>query len=1001
MAVNIAEIYSPDPFASGGTADSYKRRLLAAQLLQKKASEDDKVYSNSHGGMKLATALLGGMMEGWEERKAKQGQAAVGRDLASALAAGVGGMGGVSAPSSPSSGSPAGAPSLAGGGASRAMAMPSDATEMAAAIEKSAKNLGISPIDLATVISYETGGKMSPSVWGGAGGRHMGLIQFGPTERQMYGANPNQSFSEQMGAVERYLSDRGLKPGMGLMDLYSTINAGRPGRFGASDANNGGAPGTVADKVNNQMAGHRARAEALFGTLSDAPQADASEAAVLGGAEGFAVPNPGQDPTVMPVADAPSAAALADGLMAFNSDQPIQFAQNENRNQLQPLKPSKNTMSEDDKWWQDYMDGASRQWNRPGDGGRNMDFMPAPANDAALQGRVQVASSDPSFVPQPASDPRGILEKHDREIAGALASGNMAKAAQLSAMRPALAKAQQPDAAPQPARLPDPNARRDLQPAIDEAIATGDYEKLERLAKERDRARGQPELPTDPETGLPIDPRTSIASPTVSSEARPQPVTIAESPEAVHRAERAMNPEAFAPVAPPPPPLPPERPPETYTPRAPRVPPQAMAQALMAGGAPQIDPNSNNAGAMQFAAAGMGRGGQGMPQAPQQPPPQMAAQRAPSAPSGMYGGGVQPNAQYAQAGPASAPVPARTAAPAQPAMDPRAAAALRVINSPWATAGQISAAQNIIKQLQPDIQLIPTADGHIIAVDKHNPGKGATSVYKAPEKGVVVEGEIRSSTTGQPIGPRREYKPLVTQEDRAKYGIQPDDKRPYVVGPDNRPIVTPGDPSTNVTVGTGETEEQKERGKGLAKRINTIADDGDEAAKDLAVAQRLHQLGTNVNPGTKTALLDEIRARTGIALDPNADNVQAYKAMIAYMKPRMRVAGSGVSSDKDMAAFEQSLPSLLGTPGGNELATQTIGSMAQLRLERGLLAQRWQLGEIDAKTFNAELAKLPDPFATFKEWQKANGGAASQGGTPASPSGGGVIRYDSQGRRIQ
>jgi hypothetical protein len=123
--------------------------------------------------------------------------------------------------------------------------------------------------------------------------------------------------------------------------------------------------------------------------------------------------------------------------------------------------------------------------------------------------------------------------------------------------------------------------------------------------------------------------------------------------------------------------------------------------------------------------------------------------------------------------------------------------------------------------------------------------------------------------------------------------------------------------------------------------------------------------------------------------------------MIAYMKPRMRVAGSGVSSDKDMAAFEQSLPSLLGTPGGNELATQTIGSMAQLRLERGLLAQRWQLGEIDAKTFNAELAKLPDPFATFKEWQKANGGAASQGGTPASPSGGGVIRYDSQGRRIQ
>jgi hypothetical protein len=407
----------------------------------------------------------------------------------------------------------------------------------------------------------------------------------------------------------------------------------------------------------------------------------------------------------------------------------------------------------------------------------------------------------------------------------------------------------------------------------------------------------------------------------------------------------------------------------------------------MAGGGQQIDPNSNNAGAQQFAAAGMGRGGQGMPQAPQQPPPQMAAPQAPSAPSGMYGGGAQPNAQYAQAGPASAPAPARTAAPTQPAMDPRAAHALRVINSPWATAGQISAAQSILKQLQPDIQLIPTADGHVIAVDKHNPGKGATSVYKAPEKGAAVEGEVRSLTTGQTIGPKREFRPLVTAEERRAYGIPPTDSRPYSVGPDNRPIVTPGDPSTNVTVGTGETEEAKERGKGLAKRINTIADDGDEAAKDLAVAQRLHQLGTNVNPGTKTALLDEIRARTGIALDPNADNVQAYKAMIAYMKPRMRVAGSGVSSDKDMAAFEASLPSLLGTPGGNEIATQTIGGMAQLRLERGLIAQRWQLGEIDAKTFNAEIAKLPDPLATFKEWQKANGGRAG-GGSPPQPQAG-------------
>jgi hypothetical protein len=870
MAVNIAEIYSPDPFASGGTADSYKRRLLAAQLLQKKASEDDKVYSNSHGGMKLATALLGGMMEGWEERKAKQGQAAVGRDLASALAAGVGGMGGVSAPSSPSSGSPAGAPSLAGGGASRAMAMPSDATEMAAAIEKSAKNLGISPIDLATVISYETGGKMSPSVWGGAGGRHMGLIQFGPTERQMYGANPNQSFSEQMGAVERYLSDRGLKPGMGLMDLYSTINAGRPGRFGASDANNGGAPGTVADKVNNQMAGHRARAEALFGTLSDAPQADASEAAVLGGAEGFAVPNPGQDPTVMPVADAPSAAALADGLMAFNSDQPIQFAQNENRNQLQPLKPSKNTMSEDDKWWQDYMDGASRQWNRPGDGGRNMDFMPAPANDAALQGRVQVASSDPSFVPQPASDPRGILEKHDREIADALASGNMAKADQLSAMRPALARAQQPDVAP------------------------------------------------------------------------PQPVTIAETPEAVHRAERAMNPEAFAPVAPPQPPMPPERPPETYTPRAPRVPPQAMAQALMAGGAPPIDPNSNNAGAMQFAASGMGRGGQGMPQAPQPPPPQMAAPQAPSAPSGMYATtGQAPAApaqiaasapsQYAQAGPSAQQqqqVAQVTSQVAQAGgMTPQQLnEARRTLNNPHVPESvKSSLLQYIQKRFAPPTWKYENVPGYgLVAVNERDPNQ-TRDVRRVPEAPTILpEGARAINRTGQTIAENGEKRtPAMIEYDRAKARGETTKSFPEF---DRERRQASAQSITLSTEKKGQELMIGEAVKGFEKAQSASGD----ATKRIAGYGQMAQAMQGFTPGATAEVRLKAKALLkdlNIIGDVGVSDAEAFQRVQRRLELAATPRGQGQITENERVLIRETIPAMTNSP---EAIVKTIQMLDRL-----------------------------------------------------------------------
>ena len=60
-----------------------------------------------------------------------------------------------------------------------------------------------------------------------------------------------------------YLRNAGVVPGMGLGDIYSAINAGHVGRGGASDANTGGAPGTVDDKVAG-MGEHRAQATRLL-----------------------------------------------------------------------------------------------------------------------------------------------------------------------------------------------------------------------------------------------------------------------------------------------------------------------------------------------------------------------------------------------------------------------------------------------------------------------------------------------------------------------------------------------------------------------------------------------------------------------------------------------------------------------------------------------------------------------------------------------------------------
>lgn len=123
-----------------------------------------------------------------------------------------------------------------------------------------AKRFGLDPTDVAAVMSYETGGTFSPTIMGGAGGNYMGLIQFGPAERKKYGIDKSSTPEKWTQAVGDYLEDRGFKRGMGMLDLYSTINAGTPGRYEASDGN-----GTVRSHVQQILGAHREKAKGWLG----------------------------------------------------------------------------------------------------------------------------------------------------------------------------------------------------------------------------------------------------------------------------------------------------------------------------------------------------------------------------------------------------------------------------------------------------------------------------------------------------------------------------------------------------------------------------------------------------------------------------------------------------------------------------------------------------------------------------------------------------------------
>ncbi len=137
---------------------------------------------------------------------------------------------------------------------------------LAAAIVKEAQRIGADPVDFATVISFETGGTFDPWVKGPTTqwGVHRGLIQMGEPQREQFGYYEGMPIEDAVKASADFLVANGFKPGMSGMDLYSTINAGAPGKYNASDEKNGGTWGTVADKWNHQMGDHRAKAEGLL-----------------------------------------------------------------------------------------------------------------------------------------------------------------------------------------------------------------------------------------------------------------------------------------------------------------------------------------------------------------------------------------------------------------------------------------------------------------------------------------------------------------------------------------------------------------------------------------------------------------------------------------------------------------------------------------------------------------------------------------------------------------
>lgn len=161
-------------------------------------------------------------------------------------------------------------------------------------------------------------------------------------------------------------------------------------------------------------------------------------------------------------------------------------------------------------------------------------------------------------------------------------------------------------------------------------------------------------------------------------------------------------------------------------------------------------------------------------------------------------------------------------------------------------------------------------------------------------------------------------------------------------------------------------------GGAAGKMFGAMVEDGNTAKSDLAnidiLRQNLAQSPTGLVGGIQSLAQD-----WGINIGKNADNVQVVKAVLAKLVPAQRAAGSGTTSDRDLTQFQNALPKLTGTPGGNALILDTMQAMAEFKRAQAEIASRLAAGEFvkpngqpdPAQAFKA-LRALPDPMAAWK-----------------------------------
>lgn len=170
----------------------------------------------------------------------------------------------------------------------------------------------------------------------------------------------------------------------------------------------------------------------------------------------------------------------------------------------------------------------------------------------------------------------------------------------------------------------------------------------------------------------------------------------------------------------------------------------------------------------------------------------------------------------------------------------------------------------------------------------------------------------------------------------------------------------------------GEVEFDKASGKHQAERFDKLVSGGMEAKAMRADLDALKDIGSRITTGKTaelTAALGPYAEAAGIKID-SLDDLQAYKSIVAKLAPRMRVVGSGATSDYEMRQFLEALPGLGKTPGGNEMIQTTLQALQDHKEQAAEIASKAMNKELTPREADKLLRQLPDPLTGWKQANK-------------------------------